>query len=106
MMGCGSGTGWIRTVAPEEEGTVGNIISEVSGPKKTQGKRYRGLEVTGRDLELLREIANPKYSVDAITNKQLRQALTKIAWSGLEGRALSARISRNLRVLREHGLIK
>lgn len=96
-----------QTAALGEEKTVGNIISEVSGPKKTQGKRYRGLEVTGRDLELLREIADPKYSVDAITNKQLRQALAGTAWSrGLEGRALSARISRNLRLLREHGLIK
>ena len=36
------------------------------------GKKYRALDVTGKDLALLRAIADPKFNVDAISN--LRKA--------------------------------
>lgn len=91
----------------KEEVTVGELVSGVSKAVKRKGKRYRGLEVTGKDVELLREIGDPKYNVEPISNKRLREALCKSEWSkGHSGRSLSARISRHLRLLREHGLIK
>ncbi|MCL2767100.1 MAG: hypothetical protein FWD21_05395 [Peptococcaceae bacterium] len=91
----------------EEDCTVSEILSKVSKPVKAKGKRYRALDVTGKDLELLRAIADPKYNVDAITNKHLQAALNGTAWANkLEGRKLAARISRQLRLLREHGIIK
>ena len=91
----------------EDDLTVEEILSKVSKPVKSKGKRYRALDVTGKDLELLRAIADPKYNVDAITNKHLQAALKGTPWANnLEGAKLSARISRQLRLLREHGLIK
>lgn len=91
----------------EEAYTVEEILSKVTKPLKSKGKRYRGLDVTGKDMALLRAIADPKYCVDAITNKHLRQVLQESSWAnGLKDKSLSARISRNLRLLREHGLIK
>jgi hypothetical protein len=91
----------------EDDSTVAEIISKVAKPVKSNGKRYRALDVTGKDLELLRAIADPKYNVDAITNKHLQAALNGTAWAKkLEGPKLAARISRQLRLLREHGLIK
>ena len=91
----------------EDDSTVEEILSKVSKPKKSKGKRCRALDVTGKDLELLRAIADPKYNVDAITNKHLQAALKGKPWANkLEGKKLSARISRQLRLLREHGLIK
>jgi len=91
----------------ENDITVGELISKVSNPITNGGKRYRGLDVTGKDLPLLRCIADPKYSVDAITNKDLQLLLSKTAWANrLTGRGLSGRISRHLRLMREHGLIK
>ena len=91
----------------EDEITVGELIAKVTNPKVTGGKRYRGLDVTGKDLPLLKCIADPKYSVDAITNKDLQLSLGNTVWAnGLSGRGLSGRISRHLRLLREHGLIK
>jgi len=91
----------------EDDSTVADIISRVSKPIKSEGKRYRALDVTGKDLELLRAIADPKYNVDAITNKHLQAALKDTAWANkLEGPKLAARISRQLRLLREHGLIR
>jgi hypothetical protein len=55
----------------------------------------------------LRAIADPKFIVDAITNKHLQLELGESTWAnGLVGRSLSARVGRHLRLLREHGLIK
>jgi len=91
----------------EEDISVEDLISKVTQPIQSNGKRYRGLDVTGKDLMLLRACADPKYNVDAITNKHLQEGLSGTAWAnGLEGRKLSGRISRHLRLLREHGLIK
>lgn len=91
----------------EETSTVEEILSKVTMPIKAKGKRYRGLEVTGKDMALLRAIADPKYNVDAITNKHLRHVLKDSPWAnGLTDKRLSARISRQLRLLREHGIIR
>ena len=91
----------------KEDISVGEMLAKVTQPIKSNGKRYRGLDVMGKDLALLKAIADPKYNVDAITNKHLQAELGKTPWAnGLEGKRLSARISRHLRLLREHGLIK
>jgi hypothetical protein len=96
-----------EVAALEEDISVGEILSKVIQPLKTNGKRFRGLDVTGKDLALLQAIADPKYNVDAITNKNLQVVLGSSPWAkGLSGRSLSARIGRHLRLLREHGLIK
>jgi len=90
-----------------EPSTVGELFADVSVPMFSQGKRFRALEVMGKDLLLLQAIADPKYCVDAISNRQLRISLDGTAWAnGLTDKKLSARIGRHLRLLREHGLIK
>ena len=91
----------------EEDVTVEEILTKVAKPFKSNGKHYRALDATGKDLALLRAIADPKYNVDAITNKHLQAALAGSLWAnGLTDKRLSARISRQLRLLREHGLIR
>jgi len=87
--------------------TFRELLAGVSNPVFNEGKRYRALDVTGKDLIFLQAVADPKYSVDAISNKLLRMSLEKSPWTnGLTGKKLSARIGRHLRLLREHGLIK
>ena len=87
--------------------SVGELFSEAAAPMTAKGKRYRGLDVTGKDLSLLQAVSDPKYHVDAITNKHLQAVLGGSPWAnGLSGKSLSAKISRNLRLLREHGIIK
>jgi hypothetical protein len=91
----------------EEDVTVGEILSKVTKAVTSGDKRFRGLDVTGKDLPLLQAVADPKYNADAITNKHLQLALGNSPWAnGLEGHKLSARIGRHLRLLREHGIIK
>ena len=91
----------------EEDLSVGEILSEVTKSVVSKGKRYRGLDVTGKDLAFLRAAADPMFFADAITNKHLQGTLCGTTWAnGFTGRSLSGRISRHLRLLREHGLIK
>jgi len=96
-----------QMAAVTEPVSFGELIADVSVPVFSDGKRYRALDVTGKDLVLLQAIADPKFSVDSISNRLLQQSLDKTPWAhGLSGKKLSARIGRHLRILREHGLIK
>jgi len=90
-----------------EDQTVGQILSQVVSPVTREGKRYRALDVTGKDLALLQALSNPKFDVAPITNKKLRATLAGTPWANaLKDSKLSARVSRNLRLLREHGIIR
>ncbi|GHV24114.1 hypothetical protein FACS189465_0660 [Clostridia bacterium] len=86
---------------------IKDIFMPFSKPVISNNKRFRALDIFGKDQELLLAIADPKYNVEAITNKQL-QLQFKCADSakGLSQKQLSSRIGRQLRLLREHGIIK
>jgi len=93
--------------AVEEKTRLGELLSAVTSPVIRQEKSARALDVFGKDRELLCAISDPAFDVQAVTNKKLQGILAGTAWAkGKSGRQLSARISRQLRLLREHGLIK
>ena len=96
-----------QIAAFDEDASVGEILSKVTKSIVSKGKKYRGLDVVGKDLAFLQAVSDPKFFVDAITNKHLQNSLGGSPWAnGFVGRSLSGRISRHLRLLREHGLIK
>lgn len=91
----------------EDKTPVFELISDVSQPIRSKGKRIRSLDLTGKDRELLQIVSDPMFNVNFITNKALQQKLQSLEWAhGMTGKKLSSRISRHLRLLREHGLIK
>jgi hypothetical protein len=91
----------------DEKTRLGDILDTVAKPVIRQGKRTRAVDVFGKDRELLHAISDPALIVHAITNKELQSRLVGSAWAkGTSGKQLSSRISRNLRFLRDHGLIK
>ena len=82
---------------------VGKVLETVS----SKVKKFRGLDVMGKDLELLKAISDPIFDVGFITNKAIQQKLGVSTWAkGMTGKKLSSRISRNLSLLRAHGLIR
>jgi len=86
---------------------VGELLREITRPGQTSGRKFRALDCTGKDRVLLQAIADPKYAVSYLTNKDLQQRLGGTPWAnGMTGKRLSARISRHLRLLRDHGLIR
>jgi hypothetical protein len=61
----------------------------------------------GKDQAFLQAIADPALSVSGITNKALQGMLGGTPWTNSKkDKALSARISRHLRLLRDHGVIR
>jgi len=85
---------------------VREIVASVKR-KTSAGKTVRTLDMLGKDRELLAAVADPTLaSLGGITNKALQKKLAGTEWAkGMTGKRLSARIGRNLRLLRDHGLI-
>jgi DNA-binding transcriptional ArsR family regulator len=93
--------------AVEEKTRLGDLLNSVDVPLVHNGKRVRALDVFGKDKALLRAISDPAFNVHAITNKELQEILKGTPWAkNMTGKQLSGRISRHLRLLREHGLIE
>jgi len=91
----------------KEKTRLGELLDSVGSPLENNGKRIRALDVFGKDMELLRAISDPSFDVDAITNSKLQKILKGTAWAkNMSDKQLSGRITRHLRLLRKHGLIK
>jgi len=71
------------------------------------GRRVRALDLSGKDRLLLQAISHPSFTVSGISNNGLRKMLRDTPWgAGRTDKQLSARVSRHLRLLRDHGLIR
>lgn len=86
-------------------------LSELLGPhvgsRTKDGRRVRALDISGKDRELLKAVSDPAFTVSGITNAALRPKLSSAAWgAGRTDKQLSARLTRHLRLLRDHGLIR
>ena len=85
---------------------VSEILSGL-GARTHEARRVRSLEPTGKDQALLQAVSDPSFAVSGITNKALQAVLAGTPWArGKTGKALSSRISRHLRLLRDHGIIR
>ena len=91
----------------EDETPAAKIFAGVSKAKKKDGRRIRALDVTGKDRALIQAISTPKFSVSGMTNHALREILEgEEGYAGKTEKQLSSKVSRQLRMLRDHGLIK
>lgn len=86
---------------------LSELLKDITRPFTRDGRRIRALDITGKDRELLLVLTDPQYTVCGITNKQLHERLRSSPWAkGCTDKQLSARLSRHLRLLRDHGLIR
>jgi hypothetical protein len=84
-----------------------NFIDQITRHQKQNGRRFRALDPTGKDRELLQSLSNPEFRISGLTNKMLRQSLSSAEFGkGITQKQLPAKISRHLRLLRVHGLIR
>jgi len=90
-----------------DKSQAGDAIKEITHHVIRKGRRFRALDPTGKDLELLQAISDPAYSISGLTNKMVRQTLANSSFGkGRTDKQLSAKISRYLKLLRIHGLIR
>ena len=65
------------------------------------------MDITGKDKEILRAISDPAFNASAITNKALQEKLIGTDWTkGFTDEKLSSKISRQILLLRSHGIIR
>ena len=91
----------------EDESPAHKLIDEITCHLTQNGRRFRALDPTGKDRELLQLMGSPEFRISGVTNKMLRQRLSNTRFgSGRTDKQLSAKISRHLRLLRAHGIIR
>lgn len=86
---------------------LGELTKALCQPTKLDGRRVRALQPwSAGDAALLAAISRPEFALNGFRNRDLREVL--YAGSSVpadEARRQSARITRQLRMLRAHGLI-
>lgn len=85
------------------------IFDTVSRPVTDRGRRVRALRLADpNDIALLEAIARGEFAISGFRNRDIRSQLHPAASTALpaEKRRLAARMSRQLRILRAHGLIQ
>ena len=85
----------------------GQILADVTHRLRRRGRTVRALDPTGKDHELLRAIADPRFAVGGLSNKDLRRLLANTdRYAGKTRKQRSGMTTRSLRLLREHGVIR
>jgi len=99
---------FIEDLATLKENTpVCDIIDDIVKPVTKTGRNFRGLDLVGKDRDLLLSFSDPAFMISGVTNKMLRNKLSdKTFGSGRTKKQLSAKISRHLKLLRVHGIIR
>lgn len=85
------------------------LFDTVCRPVTDQGRRIRALRLGDpNDIALLEAVARGEFAISGFRNRDIRRQLHPAALtdSPLEQRRLAAKITRQLRILRAHGLIQ
>jgi hypothetical protein len=93
--------------AVDDSTRLGDLLDRVSSPVTYRGRQVRAVRVgDATDLALLKVIARGEFATAGFRNRDLRRLLFPANRSDRDTKSLSAKISRQLRLLRAHGLIK
>lgn len=96
-----------QLAAVRDETPLRELLNDFTCSFTQRGRRTRALDLTGKDRELLLALTDPRYTVCGITNRRLREVLGTSKWAaGRTQKQLSSRISRHLRLLRDHGILR
>ncbi len=91
----------------QEKTPIRSLMNEVTVHIMKNGRRFRGLDPVGKDRELLLTLCDPAYMITGLSNKILRTELADTPFgAGRTDKQLSAKITRHLRLLRSHGIIR
>jgi hypothetical protein len=90
----------------DDSRTLAELVETVCQPVKWQGQRARALNPLAKaDARLLEAVNRGEFAINGFRNRDLRNLLFAKAKDGAQARQQSARVTRQLRLLRAHGLI-
>ena len=90
----------------ELDASLGETIGRVCFPVHWKKKQHRGLVPLGKDDSLLHAVLNGTYTVNGFRNRDLREQLFGPSIDQKEKIRFRAKVTRMLRLLRAHRLIK
>jgi hypothetical protein len=91
----------------DEQTTLEELIQRLGQPRPWKGRRVRALRPLGEDRALLETIRRGEFTLNGFRNRDLQKSFFVAAAQDLrEARRRSAWVSRQLRLLRAHGLIR
>lgn len=93
----------------DDGATLAERLEPVTAPTTWKGKRVRGLRpFTAADMALLEGVSRGEFTLNGLRNRDLRQVLygDESAIPAEEVRRRAGRITRQLRLLRAHGLLQ
>jgi hypothetical protein len=91
----------------KEKTPIRDFIDDLVTPIKKNGRNFRGLDLVGKDRDLLLSLSDPAFMISGVTNKIVRNLLSGTNFgSGRTDKQLSAKVSRHLKLLRFHGIIR
>jgi len=86
---------------------LGRVAEAVSRPVIRDGRRFRGLNpFSGQDARLVEILLRGEFAVNGFRNRDVREQLFGVTTCLGEQRRQSGKVSRMLRLFREHGLIR
>jgi len=84
-----------------------SVLESVTQRKRKRGRSVRALDPTGKDLQLLNAIADPRFAIGGFANKDLRALLVDtIRYAHKTEKQRSGITSRSIRLLRDHGVVR
>jgi hypothetical protein len=84
-----------------------SVRADVTQRKRKRGRSVRALDPTGKDSAILKTIADPRFTIRGLCNKDLRQDLAHdMGFFGKTDKQRSAMMTRAIRLLRDHGVIR
>ncbi len=84
--------------------TVEEAVAPLCQRRTKKGRVIRSLDLLGKDRGLVCILCDPSFAINGLTNRMLRERLTGYV-KGLTEKQAGAKVSRLLRLLRDHGLI-
>ena len=86
---------------------LGQMVAPLCRPLTHQGRRFRALHPLGADADLLRVLSRGEWTVAGLRNRDLQRLLyASPPPDPKAARRRSAAVSRKLRLLRAHGLLR
>lgn len=82
------------------------LTKDLERPTEWKGRRIRGLRLFGQDQALLLTISRGEFNLNGFRNHDVRRLLCEKSADPIAAKRQSAAISRQLQMLRAHGLIK
>ena len=93
--------------ALDDERSLGELLQPCCHAVNWRNKRVRGLQPTGQDAALLQAISRGEFLINGLRNADLRKVLfISPARDPKERRRRSGQVTRQLRLLRAHGLLR